>query len=130
MISIFMYHGMYSKALHTIPWYYQAFNHPKNMVQPWYFLKQSIIKTICIDLPEERVAGDALPGSCLYLRCALGTVVALLCLLHFLEFHRRSDFLPPLTRTSPVIIFFRNFFSTYFALIQASFSCLKNQGSN
>ncbi len=81
-------------------------------------------------LPEERFAGDALPGSCLYLRCVLGTVVTLLCLLHFLGFHRRSDFLPPLTTTSPVIIFFRNFFSTYFALIQASFSCLKNQGSN
>lgn len=120
-----------------VPWYiHQSTSHntmilsstelSKNMTQPWYFLKQSvIIKKYW--LPEESVAGEALPGSCLYFRCGLGMVVALLCLLHFLVFHRRSDFLPPLTTTSPFIIFFRNFFSTYLALIQASFSCLKNR---
>uniref|UniRef100_A0A3Q3EBW2 Uncharacterized protein n=1 Tax=Labrus bergylta TaxID=56723 RepID=A0A3Q3EBW2_9LABR len=63
-------------------------------------------------VPAERVEGEVLPG----------TVVALLCLRHFFTLQRRSDFLSPLMSISVEPSFFRYFFSTYFALIQASFS--------
>ena len=72
------------------------------------------------------MAGEALPGSCRYLLLVLGTVVALLCLRHFFTLQRRSDFLSPFTRISVTPSFFRNFFSTYLALIHASFSCLQS----
>lgn len=76
-------------------------------------------------IPEDRVEGEVLPGSCRYLRRVLGTVVALLCRRHFFTLHRRSNlFLSPLMSISVEPSLFRNFFSTYLALIQASFSCL------
>lgn len=87
-------------------------------------LRTSDSQVRLVEIPEDRVEGEVLPGSCRYLRRVLGTVVALLCLRHFLTLHRRSDFLSPLTSISVEPSFFRNFFSTYFAFIQASFSCL------
>ena len=78
-----------------------------------------------VNTPAERVEGEVLPGSCRYFCRALDIVVALLCLRHFFTLHRRSDFLSPLMSISVEPSFFRNFFSTYFALIQASFSCLR-----
>lgn len=86
--------------------------------------KNSSLSCISPDIPEEKVEGEMFPGSCRYLRRVLGTVVALLCLRHFFTLHRRSDFLSPLMSISVEPSFFKNFFSTYFALIQASFSCL------
>lgn len=70
-----------------------------------------------------------LPGSCRYLRLVLGTVVALLCRRHFFTLQRLSDLRSPLMRISVAPSFFRNFFSTYLALIQASFSCLQDAAS-
>lgn len=81
-------------------------------------------------VPVDRVEGEVLPGSWRYLRLVLGTVVALLCLRHFFTLHRLSDFLSPLMRISVAPSFFRNFFSTYLALIQASFSCLQAHQSS
>lgn len=81
------------------------------------------------EVPADRVEGDVLPGSCRYLRLVLGTVVALLCRRHFFTLHRLSDLRSPLMRISVAPSFFRNFFSTYLALIQASFSCLRDTAS-
>lgn len=80
-------------------------------------------------VPADRVEGEVLPGSCRYLRLVLGTVVALLCLRHFFTLHRLSDLRSPLMRICVAPSFFRNFFSTYLALIQASFSCLRDAAS-
>lgn len=79
-----------------------------------------------LSLPADRVDGDVLPSSCRYLRLALGTVVALLCRRHFFTLQRLADLRSPLMRISVAPSFFRNFFSTYLALIQASFSCLRD----
>lgn len=74
-------------------------------------------------LPADKLAGDTLPPSCLYLCRVLVAPIALLFLLHFFTC-QWWDFLPPSTSASKPHIFFRNFLSTYFALTQASFSCL------
>ena len=73
------------------------------------------------------MAAETLPSSRRYLRRALGTVVALLCRRHFFTLQRRSRFRSPLMRICVEPSFFRNFFSTYLALIHASFSCLKQR---
>lgn len=75
-------------------------------------------------VPAAKLAGDTLPPSCLYLCRVLGAPMALLFLLHFFTC-QWWDFLPPSTNTSKPHIFFKNFLSTYLALIQASFSCLR-----
>lgn len=57
-----------------------------------------------------------LPASGRYRRRVLAMLLTLLCLRHFFTLRRRSGFMEP--------SFFRNSFSTYFARIHASFSCL------
>lgn len=70
-----------------------------------------------------------LPASCRYRRRVLATLLALLCLRHFFTLHRRSGFLSLLRTKWAEPSFFRNLFSTYLALIQASFSGLQGKGS-
>lgn len=72
------------------------------------------------------MAGDALPASWRYFLRAVGAFVVLLCLWHFFT-HQRRGFLSFSVRVSPFGSFFRNFFSTYFTLIQASLSCLREE---
>lgn len=51
----------------------------------------------------------------------------LLCLRHFLALRRLPGFLSPPLSVWAEPSFFRNLFSTYLALIHASFSCLREQ---
>lgn len=76
--------------------------------------------------PDDSMAGDALPASWRYFLRAVGAFVALLCLWHFFT-HQRRGFRSFSARASPFGSFFRNFFSTYFTLIQASLSCLREE---
>lgn len=73
--------------------------------------------------PDDNMAGDALPASWRYFLRAVGAFVVLLFLWHFFT-HQRRGFRSFSARASPLGSFFRNFFSTYFTLIQASLSCL------
>lgn len=68
-----------------------------------------------------------LPASCRYRRRVLARLLVLLCLRHFLVLRRLSGFLSPPSETWAEPSFFRNFFSTYLALIHASFSCLRGK---
>lgn len=73
--------------------------------------------------PDDSMAGDALPASWRYFLRAVGAFVVLLFLWHFFT-HQRRGLRSFSARASPLGSFFRNFFSTYFTLIQASLSCL------
>lgn len=70
------------------------------------------------------MAGEAFPVSWRYFLRAVGALEPLLCLWHFLT-HQRRGFRSLSASASPPGSFFRNFFSTYFTLIQASLSCLR-----
>lgn len=65
--------------------------------------------------------------ACLYRRRVLATLLELWCRRHFFTLHRLSGFLSLLMSTWAEPSFFRYFFSTYLALIQASFSWLQGK---
>lgn len=76
-------------------------------------------------VPADKFPGDKLPPLCRYL-CRVLAWMELLFLLHFF-IRQWCDFLLTVSSAEEPHIFFRNFFSTYLDLIQASFSCLQNQ---
>lgn len=74
--------------------------------------------------PADSMEGEELPA-CLWRRRVLAAPLALLWRRHFFTLRRLSGFLSPLLGKGAEPSFLRYFFSTYLALIHASFSGLQ-----